>query len=535
VVIAVLDINAIVIAYEKKIPLFGINLVKIIMSCLSQPARDASYSNSGVCQNLSANRFSARTINAQDIRSGAITGAVGTFTDVFVDHLHVTGSEETPDPQVTFAEGETTLDLSNVADNTKFVQTYAGMTVVCFVCPETPKSAQEFTIVTNDYGIFLLNSLPNIHYSSSIYLPPNKTSTFNLVDSGVGGIWNLTSDVSVDITISPALAWMTLFCQKLPTPPPKTARFLASLGLAMYQSLVTYPALFDLAVTNEVGKMVMNYYLPAVDTSATYNAYPKLSPADLVTVTAYVTNLVINTLAYNPTADSPVYVGAPPVDVPPFLWSGSNPILPNWSLVNYLGMPVDYVPTVSDPATTMYADAQAMLVTQANLTEAQVQIAKYFVQSPPAHLMAISCDLLSTQEMSEFQYAQNLALLTLVISNAAVCAWTVKFTYWGSRPFMFIPAALGVPFTPIIPTPNFPGQMSGHSTFGGAWGAMLGYQVPRFSRVSNYIGNLASLARIYGGIHFQIDCVQGNANGTALAKQLHKDLLQKIKDKTIFV
>lgn len=277
----------------------------------------------------------------------------------------------------------------------------------------------------------------------------------------------------------------------------------------------------------------MAYYLPLVDTSATYNAYPKLAPADLVTVSAYVNNLITVTLAYNPTADSPVYVGGPPVDVPPYLWSGSNPILPNWSLVNYLVTP--YAPTVSDPAATMYADGEAMLVTQANLTEAQIQIAHYFVQSPPAHLIAISCDLLSTQDMSELEYAQNLALLTLAISNAAVCAWTVKFTYWGSRPFMFIPAALGVPFTPIIPTPNFPGYISGHSTFGGAWGVMFGYMVPRFSRIANYIGYLASLARIYGGIHMRTDCQDGVANGKALAEQLHTTLLPQIKAKATFV
>jgi hypothetical protein len=499
------------------------------MSCSSQPARDSSAQNAAVCQNFSAQRITAREVKAQ-----TVSAPVGSFSDLFVNNLRVANSDELPDPQINWAQSENTLNLSDLADNVKFVQTYAGMTVVCLACPDTPKSAKAFTIVTNEYGIFVLNSLTNIHYASSIYLPPNNTSTFNLVDAGPFGTWTLTSDNSIDITISPALAWMTLFCQKLPTPPPKTARFLASLGLAMYQSLVTYPALFDLAVTNEVGKMVMNYYLPAVDTSATYDAYPKLSPADLLTVTAYVTNLVTVTLAYNATADSPVYVGAPPVDVPPYLWSGSNPILPNWSLVNYLAMPA-YAPTVSDPATTMYADAEAMLVTQANLTEAQVLIAKYFVQSPPAHLIAISCDLLSTQEMSEFEYAQNLALLTLAISNAAVCAWTVKFTYWGSRPFMFIPAALGVPFTPIIPTPNFPGYISGHSTFGGAWGAMFGYMVPRFSRVANYIGNLASLARIYGGIHFQIDCVDGVNNGKALAQQLHTALLPLIKAKTNFV
>jgi len=426
--------------------------------------------------------------------------------------------------QIFLTQSENLLDLKNVSNGTKYTQTFNNTSVVCLTCSTVYPGSKQFSIVTNAYGMYVLDNLSNVVYNSSVFLPPNKTCTFNLVYSGSGSIWNLTSDVSIDVSVSPTLAWLHLFASNLTTPPPKTSRYLANMGLCIYETLVAHTSFLDLAVANEVGKLVMAHYLPAVITTATYDYYPKLSPGDLITVTTYVNNLLTVTLAYNPAADNPVYAGPPPIEVPPYLWTGT-PVLPNWSLANYLG--TSYTPIEMDPSTTMADDAKALLVVQQNLTTVQKQIGYHFVQSPPAHLIKISCQLLSTLDFSEFEYAQTMALVTMVVSNAGVAAWTVKFKYWGARPSQFDPN-----IHPLVPNPAFPGFISGHSTFSAAWATMLGLQVPRLKNISKFIADLSGISRIYLLIHFESDNTGpagGLNNGKLLSEQLHTFLLPQIK------
>lgn len=427
--------------------------------------------------------------------------------------------------QLFLDQSENLLDLKNVSNGNKYTQTYNNTAVVCLTCSTVYPGGKQFCIVTNEFGMYVLNNLSNISYTSSVYLPPNKTTTFNLVYSGSGNNWKLSSDVSIDVTVSPSLAWLHLFASNLATPPPKTSRYLANMGLCLYETLIAHPTMFDLAVANEVGKLVMAYYLPAVNTTATYDYYPKLSPGDLVTVTTFVNNLLTVTLAYNPAADNPVYAGPPPIEVPPYLWTGVNPVLPNWSLANYLGNGFTYTPIEIDPSTTMADDAKELLNVQQNLTTVQKQIGYHFVQSPPAHLIKIACQLLSTLDSSEFKYAQTMALVTMSVANAGVAAWTVKFKYWGARPSQFDPN-----IHPLVPNPAFPGFISGHSTFSAAWSTMLGLQVPRFKKISKFIADLSGISRIYLLIHFQsTDNLMGLNNGTRLSEQLHALLLPQIK------
>lgn len=433
-------------------------------------------------------------------------------------------------PQVEIDTSEFLLNLHQIQPDTIYVQSYTGVSVVCLYTGGAINGSNSFSIQTNNTGVYILNNLNNVIYKSNPFLPPNQTVEFSLAYSGTGTIWNLSSNVSKDVNVSPTLAWLNLFGTTLPTPPPKTSRLMASMGLAIYESLVAHPAMLDLAVVNEAGRITMAYYLPLVDTSALYNQFPKLTGLDLVTVTNFVTNLITVTLAYPALADNPVYAGPPPTTVAPYLWNGSNPILPNWSQSGYLGNGFAFVPTTTDPSTTMDADAAALLIVRANLTQAQIEIAKHFIVSPPAHLTQLACEMLSTLDQTERWFAQTMALVTVAISNAAMAAWTVKFDYWGARPFMFIPGLVSV-----IPTPNFPGYISGHSTFAGAWNIILSLQIPRFSVLSQFFANLASISRVYGLIHFQADCTDGLTNGRDSANSLYSTLLPAIKAYTTFL
>ena len=429
--------------------------------------------------------------------------------------------------QIFLSQKENPLDLNKIISGSNYVQTYSDISVLCFLCTGNVNSAKTFTVETNSSGMYIITNLTNVKYTSNVYLPPNKVSTFRLVYSGSGMVWNLISDNSIDVTISPTLSWLYLFAKTLVLPPPPTARSIAVMGLCIYEALISHPTFLDLATVNEVGHLVMAHYLPAVDTSSTYNNFPKLSPADLVTITAYVNNFISVTMAYDTNADNPTYQGPPPVCVSSFLWTGTNPVKPHWSLVNYLG--TNFTPVASDPSATMNAEMKDLITIQQNLTPAQIEIAEHFAPCPPCHVILLSTQFLSTTDMHELEYAQTLALITMAVSNAAVAAWTVKFKYWGSRPSMYIPLVFGVPFTPIINTPNFPGQISGHSTFSAAWATMMGLQVPRFKKISAFIADLSGISRLYGGIHVSIDNTEGLSNGKSLSEELHTFLLPQIK------
>lgn len=511
------------------------------------PPTDLSLNNLTVSRNLNntgvatLNKVTALVARIDDAAIGDLLVDNASFNSLSagnatINTLTVTEQLVQPDNNVTvpITVTEFLLDLNEIktTSNTRFVQSTTDVAVLCVWASSAPSQPLTFTVQTNAYGFFVLCNTGVLSYKSNVYLPPNQVVNFEYSNG------ELRSSVGYDVSFSPTLAWISLFAASLTTPPPKTSRFLATMALGMYESLVQFSAtMLDLAIVNEVGKLVMANYLPLVNTNALYDQFPKLSVVDLGLVSAFITNLITVTLAYNPVADSAVYVGPPPLLAPPFLWTGSNPVLPNWSLSGYVGNGFAFTPTITDPSTLMYADSQQLiqLYTQ-GLTQQQKEIATYFVRSPPAHLIEMACELLSTVDWSEAQYAQSLALIAMSVSNAGTVAWITKYEWWSARPFQYIPAVFGVPFTPYIPTPNFPSAVSGHSTFSGAWAATVGLCEPRFRRVADFIASLSGVSRIYGGIHYEeADNVPGLQLGRDSATQLYNVLLTQIKTFATFV
>jgi hypothetical protein len=64
--------------------------------------------------------------------------------------------------------------------------------------------------------------------------------------------------------------------------------------------------------------------------------------------------------------------------------------------------------------------------------------------------------------------------------------------------------------------PNFPSYTSGHSTFSFAAATVLAALFP--DRANNFMANSqqASDSRIYGLIHFRVDCTMGGKHGKAI-------------------
>jgi hypothetical protein len=92
----------------------------------------------------------------------------------------------------------------------------------------------------------------------------------------------------------------------------------------------------------------------------------------------------------------------------------------------------------------------------------------------------------------------------MAMHDAAVACWNTKYYYYNPRPTNIdasIKTGTGIP--------NFPSYVSGHSTFSAAAATVLGYLFPANSQYFQDQATEASMSRLYGAIHYRVDCEQG--------------------------
>jgi hypothetical protein len=133
--------------------------------------------------------------------------------------------------------------------------------------------------------------------------------------------------------------------------------------------------------------------------------------------------------------------------------------------------------------------------------------------TPPGHWNDIAAEYISGARMSEVRAARAFALLNMALHDAAVACWETKYFYYNPRPSQLNPAiktATGVP--------NFPSFTSGHSTFSGAAAHVLSYLFPSDRSFFESQATEASLSRLYGGIHYRVDCEVGLQHGKRVAQ-----------------
>jgi hypothetical protein len=148
-----------------------------------------------------------------------------------------------------------------------------------------------------------------------------------------------------------------------------------------------------------------------------------------------------------------------------------------------------------------------------NLTREELRIANYWANgvgtyTPPGHWNYIASNDFVKLNFSEARWARNMALLNIAIMDAAIACWEAKYFYYNPRPSQMDPR-----IKTDIGTPNFPAYISGHSAFAGAATTVLSYIVPARAPEYKVMATEVSLSRIYGGIHYRIDCVQGELTG----------------------
>lgn len=190
-------------------------------------------------------------------------------------------------------------------------------------------------------------------------------------------------------------------------------------------------------------------------------------------------------------------------------------------------------------------------------TAEQTEIARFWedpvgTATPPGHWNVIARDIARQRGLSLLENARLFALLNLVMADAAIVAWDMKFTYYSWRPITAIRRGSedsnsatepDADWEPLLDTPPFPDYVSGHSTFSEAAGQILalffGTEHIAFSVRSEGLPGVvrsyqnifeavdeAGRSRIYGGIHFEFADDGGIMSGARMASQAFKNKLR---------
>ena len=144
-------------------------------------------------------------------------------------------------------------------------------------------------------------------------------------------------------------------------------------------------------------------------------------------------------------------------------------------------------------------------------------------ETPPGHWNRIALELMTAERLSTHAAARAFALLNTAQADAFIAAWDAKYAYWSERPVQAIRRTIDPDWSPFIPTPPFPGYVSGHSATSGAASVVLGALFPTRSGELAEMAAEAAISRLYGGIHCPID----NDVGMVLGRRVGRAALDR--------
>jgi membrane-associated phospholipid phosphatase len=161
------------------------------------------------------------------------------------------------------------------------------------------------------------------------------------------------------------------------------------------------------------------------------------------------------------------------------------------------------------------AQAQAVADAKIHLTARQRKAALFWAGGqgtalPPGIWNQVVLGYLRRQPESLPRQTRVLALLNVAQADAGVAAWDAKYAYWVTRPENAI-RDLGIDkhWKPLLKTPFFPAYISGHATYSGAAAEVMAYLFPKDAKLFDAKAQEAANSRVWGGIHYPLDGVQG--------------------------
>ena len=175
-------------------------------------------------------------------------------------------------------------------------------------------------------------------------------------------------------------------------------------------------------------------------------------------------------------------------------------------------------------------------LTSATRTAEQTDIARFWLTSAAVIWDAALRQVAIARHLDTASTAHALALVNLAGADAAIACWDAKYAFSSWRPITAIrnadedgnPETTADPtWSPLVPTPNFPEFVSGHTTVSGAMGTMLALLfgddpgvtlavtsptnpgfVHTWARFSEAIAEVID-ARVWTGFHFRSSDVAG--------------------------
>ena len=273
----------------------------------------------------------------------------------------------------------------------------------------------------------------------------------------------------------------------------------------------------------------------ALDTQEEAAPWPGAKPADFATGEAIGRAIGTKVLAFaqgdlwgltNPLLAP---TGPPPVGPGRWIYSG-GPIARGG-----LGARPFFMTSTSElrsPAPPAFGSAEynAALAEVRNIaltrTADQIAIANYWNvnQSPrsDAAIMGIAREMIVSHRRSDSEAARILFLMSAASFDAAIGCFDSKYAYWYVRP-----AQADASISTVFATPPHPSYPSAHSCISGAMTGVLIAAFPSERARLEAIAQEASLSRLYAGIHYRFDFVEGLALGrSAAALALTADLDQ---------
>jgi membrane-associated phospholipid phosphatase len=209
-------------------------------------------------------------------------------------------------------------------------------------------------------------------------------------------------------------------------------------------------------------------------------------------------------------------------------WSGTNPIGPlfGYQKTYILSSGAEFQPPPPYPygSAKDFADVQAVIDAAHTRTPEQIAIIHKWADLPPPTIWNnILNNRIQSHNFTIYESARAYAYLNTAMYDSFVSCWYTKFTYWTARPYQRIsdPA-----FTTVIPTPNFPSYTSGHSTISSTAAVILGQLFPEEAMYFLSQAQEAAISRLWAGIHFPQDNINGFTVGQQIGREYVDDMLK---------
>jgi membrane-associated phospholipid phosphatase len=229
-----------------------------------------------------------------------------------------------------------------------------------------------------------------------------------------------------------------------------------------------------------------------------------------------------------------------------------SPLQPCWGMLRPMVLSQGECPAPPPPqfstdiASAFHAAAQEVYDVGRALTGEQKMIADFWSDgtgatgTPPGHWIALVSQIARNNDLSLEDAAEAYARVGIAVHDAFIVCWREKYIVNLQRPVTYINDHIDAGWLPYLVTPVFPSYTSGHSTQSGAAAVVLtelfgitpftdtthtehGLLPPQEPRTFGSFAEAAAeaaMSRLYGGIHYSFDNVEGLAAGQCVGRAI---------------